>query len=189
MQQNEQGLYSVKNASIQFNISHNRSMNNDAKINSMIKGYDVYTEQANLSHYKSTINNQNELFNIDYGHTNNDYKININNNESLYMDRNSRNENLNNILQIAQQQQQQQQFQIQHLQPNKSNSLRKIKKELEMRKTSNIMYSNSNLNNNNLILSNQSSPNQNSIDNSTNPYQYLSREILLSPNEIIASVV
>jgi hypothetical protein len=187
MQQNEQGLYSVKNASIQFNISHNRSMNNYAKPNLMVKGYDIYTEQANLNHYKSTINNQNELFNIDYGHMNNEYKINMNNNESLYMDRNSRIENVNNILQIAQQQQQ---FQIQNLQPNKTNSLRKIKKELEYRKNSNIMYSNSNLNNNNnLILSNQSSPNQNSIDNNSNPYHYLSREILLSPNEIIASVV
>lgn len=154
--ENEQGLYSVKNASIQFN---NQNQSNDSNL-ANANEYNIYDSSC----LSTELNNGKQRLNIEQNVYN-----------CVLASANYSNSNL----------------QLNHLQSNlqqfnqpKTSSLKKLKKEIALKKAN---YSN---------LSKPESPQgYNSMEKNNNilyesSYGYLNnKEVLLNPDEIIASVV
>ena len=177
--QNEQhGLYSVKNASIRYDES-NANSKNDPLSNLIVMSYEACP--FTLSAKNESRAHTNELNSIDYGN----HPL-----ESFYGT--SVSGNLSNAFQIAQIQSQN----------SKVNTLKQLKKDLALKKQVASAYNNSNLNNRmipannissiNCVNSEQTCSNQNDIyqQKHLETYQYLKNsELLLGQHDIIASVV
>jgi hypothetical protein len=195
-----QGLYSVKNASIQYNISNNLILDNtlSSNMNTNINQGQIMTEAAmirNLSPIECYKANLVDVYNVSptitqvsttSEITNINNFLEVNNNYSSAALNSSTSSSIVVNKHNQQQQQQQQQF-------TKINSLKQLKKELALKKASNSNYANINQN----YINNDSNNNNfyestiQYLNNSNSNYGVLSQSELseLNTNEVIASVV